>query len=230
MKKRVASACFLAGLLVSLGGCGDPTTMVGALLYVFGPDQSKKTIEPECDVLPKHSVAVAIYADPKVMYEYPGAKYELSSAICSELAKNVKETKVLDYRKILAYQAGDLQWDAIDRTELGKKLGADYLLYVTMIDFTTHEPGSATLMRGIIRAEVELHDCSKPERTSIVWRCTDFEIRIPENAPVTQMSADDRILRAETVRRFSDQLAKKFYKHEEPTGTLMGKRETDEAD
>lgn len=209
MSMQKMSLCLLAVVMLAVGGCN----IIGYMGYLVAPDGSKKTVEPEFANLPNSKLAIVVYADPSTLYEYPFLRYEVSSAIANQLGKNVENLTIVQPEQVIYYQDQNLQWESEPRSELGKQFQADHLMYVTLSEFTTREPGSAYLYRGHVTAQVHIYKTSLPERDSCVWRSGDIRLVCPENEPIGTLSDDDRVLRMETQRRLADIISKKFYKH-----------------
>jgi len=197
--------------LLAVGGCA-PIAWLGQALI----PEPQSTIEPEFADLEGHSVAVVIYADREVLYEYPRAVTDLSELIGGQLAQNVKNCRVLDGRGIIHFQDATLDWDAMEKTELGKKFGADYVLYVALSTFTMHEGGSDYLCRGEIIADVSIHKTAMPERQSRVFAVHSFRVVHPPEAQPADSDAVVRAVQAFAETEFATRLVKKFYKHQVP--------------
>lgn len=209
MKSSTLLKCLMLASLSLAGGCRG----LGYLGYLFAPAMPDKYEEAEFGGLAKHSVAIVIYADPDAQYEYPHARLDLAGRLGAELQQNVKDIRVTDPRKVVRYQDENLDWDAADRTKLGKDFGVDYVLYISLAKYTMREPGSEYLYRGEIIADVAVHQVSLPERQSRVFVLNGFRVSHPPEA----VPADNDIL----VRTFADaefatRLAKKFYRHKLP--------------
>ncbi len=182
-------------------------------LFVFAPAAPPKAVDAEYDGLQDSTVAVVIYADERVLYEYPMVRLDLGMMVGGYLQQNVKKCTVVDPQRVASYQQRNIYWDREGRTELGKKLGADYVLFISLIEYTTHVKGSLNLYRGELIADVALHKVDLPERGSRVWGPDRFHVSFPENAPGGRPAEDDRLVAVETRRRFADRLTKKFYDH-----------------
>jgi len=202
---------FLTALSFS-GGC----SAVGYLGYLIAPEGMTKTVEPEYKELPGKKVAVVIFAEQDVLYEYPLVRYELGSAINDQFKKNVEKIQVVPAEQIIKFQDEDLDWDSMDKTALGKAFSVDYVLFVSLVEFSTREPGSEYLYRGRVSAQATLYKTSLPEREASVWQNPGIRLSYPEQEPVGQYTEDDRKIRIETERLFADMLTKKFYKHKVP--------------
>ncbi len=199
-------------LLIAAGlpaGCKT----AGYLAYLFAPGQRKRTIKPKFDGFPRKTVAVVIFARPEVLFDYPDATLELSLLIADELRKNVKDIKIVDPAHIVAFQNANIYWDSMDKTTLAARFETDYILQVSLVEFTTREPGTVSLFRGQIWGEWVVYDGSKPEHQAEVYRGEDIRVRHPSKGPVGELAESEVRIRAEAERLFADALAKKFYKH-----------------
>ena len=202
----------IAGVLaVALAGCQPLAYFAYALL----PIPRDKTIEAEFDGLAGHRVAIVVFSDQRTLYEYPRARLSVSAAVAEHLRRNVKDIEVISSLGVIKYQDENIYWDAQDKTKLAKVFGADYLLFITLVEFGTREPGSQSLYRGRVTAEVSVYDSSLPERRARVWKGDSIRIVHPEHG-TGLLEDNDREIRHEAERMFADALVKKFYKHEVP--------------
>ena len=201
----------LALIALSLGGCD----MFRGMAYMFSP--RNREVPAECGLLAGSTVAVVVYCDRRVQYEYPTVTLSISSLVAQQLNVNVDEITLINPRRVVEYQDSNIYWDELDKTELGKKFGAEHVLFITLSEYATREPGSLNLYRGRITAQVSVYDASMPERTARVWRApSDIRVVYPEHDPTGLLKESDRAVRERTEQIFADQLAKKFYDHEVP--------------
>lgn len=195
-----------------LGGC-EQTAYV---LYVLWPGAHERKVPAEFSGLRDKNVAVIVYCDKPVDYEYPHVRLSISSAVAGQLGKNVKKIKVVDPRRVVKYQDENIYWDEMDKTALGKAFGADCVLFISLVEYNTREPGSLNLYRGRITAQVGVYDVSLPERKARAWRGRDIRVVHPKHDPTGSLGESDRAIRDKTERIFADLLAKKFYDHKVP--------------
>jgi len=210
-----AWACrlLIAAVVSQLAGCST----MGYLLYLVAPDPTE-TVAAEFAGLDNHRIAIVIFADQQVLYEHPFVRLTLSAAVGSELQRHLKNVEVVDPARVIRYQDERLSWDAMEKTTLGRDLGADRVLYLALVEYTTREAGSLQLFRGRIYAEAGLYDVALPESTARIWDCPEIRVAYPEQSPVGLPGEDDRSIRAETERHFAEVLVRKFRKHEAPEG------------
>lgn len=212
MTRKLLISTLMLGIL--LGGCG--TSSLGYLAYLFMGSNPTEEVKAEFIGLENKTAAVVIFADQGVQYEYPSARAELSLICTSLLKKHVKGITVVDPLRIVKYQDENIYWDTMDKTELGSRFGADYVIYISLLEFSTREPLSSSLFRGRIIADVGVYQTSLPERQSQVARFSDISVIYPEKDPTGELSKDDSLIRRTTETLFADKLVKKFYDHEVP--------------
>lgn len=194
--------------VVSLGGCGA----IGYLGYLIAPDMSKKDVKAEFAGLAGQRVAIVVFAGPDVLYDYPYARYELGASVKSELEKNVKGISVVSPRTVLKFQDETIDWEAMPRTEIGRKFDADYVLYIAVIEYQTQDPGSVGVYHGKVVAETSLYDTAKAEASAVAWRGSDIHVNF---TPRDASSNENRYVRSRMQSMFADALAKRFYDHKE---------------
>jgi hypothetical protein len=102
----------------------------------------------------------------------------------------------------------------MEKTRLGAALGADYVLLVSLIQFTTREPGSVNLFRGYIVSEASVYQTSLPERHARVWHCPTLRATFPVQGPVGDAGDVSATIRYQVESIFVDRLVRKFHKHE----------------
>ncbi len=205
-------ALYLVLVAAMLGGCSQ----FGHLVYLWAGDEHTKTVEAEYDDLAHSTVAVVIYADEQVQYEYPEATLSLSTAIASELNKNVELVQLVDPIDIRAYQHENLNWHGMDKSDLGREFAADYVLFVALREYGTREPGSLSIYRGHINAEASLFKVHELPGTSPVWQDEYVEVSYPPNGPTGAVADVESDIRYRTDKSFAELLAKRFYNHEVP--------------
>jgi hypothetical protein len=204
----------LLAVSAASGGCD----FLAYGMYLCGDEPTEK-ISPEFEDLPYHRVAVVVYADEGVQHEYPYASLHVSEGVSAELKSKLETVETIDPLVIHKYQRQDIHWDMMDKTELGKHFEADYVLFVTLLEFSTREPGSLNLLRGRISADCALYDANKPEHQSRVWETSAVMVRYPTDNPAGQVGDDDGHIRNKTVQHFAEKLVSRFYEHKVPKST-----------
>ena len=132
-----------------------------------------------------------------------------------EVSKEIKGLHVIAPGAVLKYQEENLHWDDLEKTQLGKALGADYVLFVALTEFTTREPASIYQLQGLVTAEITLYKTDLPERDSCVFRSDDIRVLNPKNTPGGVPGYNDSLIREGMIKEFAERVVWKFYKHEE---------------
>ena len=209
MLRRAMPAILLAVAMVG-AGCHASRHM----MYVLFGWGETKTIEPVFADLPGQTVAVVVYADQKTQFEYPTAVPSLSHRVAAELSDKVAKVRVIDPAAVMRFQAQTLNWDVMNKTRIGQSLGADYVLFVSVMQYTTREPGSVGLYRGTIAVEATVYQTSLPERAAAVWQ-GEISATHPEDASPGLSPLDSARIQEHTERILVENLVKKFYRHKE---------------
>ena len=207
------SALWLVLLLaLPLGGCN----ILAYFLYLISPPEPMKTVEAGFDGLPKRSVVVVIYAGDKVLHDYPRSSLDLALAIGDELKneEKIKDVTVIPPERVDAYQNKNMYWGEEDKTQLGRRFGADFVLLISVIEYSMHQRGSINVSRGRIVAEASLYETARPEHSARVWRTPDVRA-VLDNAP-SGRPFEDTQLAYNTRRIFAEKLVKNFYEHKVP--------------
>ena len=187
--------------------------------FLFAPPAPMKTVPAEYDMKGK-TVAVVVFAQPETLLEYPQVYIELFDAVSAELRRRVKKVSLVDPRRVIRYQDDNPDWYSHRPEKLCKVFNCDAVLLISLIEFSTREPGSIHLARGRITAEASVYE---PDRTAsgggrggCVWRSRTIRIVFPPKSPVGLAAENDWRLRLHTERLFAAELVKSFYKHKVP--------------
>ena len=194
------------------GGCQQ----LGYLLYLFSPPEPTKTVQAEFSDLPDHSVAVIVFTDEKVQCDYPYARIDLSLVVAEELRKRIKGIKVIEPRRIINYQDQNIDWQNVGIAQLGRRFQADYVLFVSLLEYSTREKGSLNLRRGRIRAEAGVYQTSLPERLARMKQWDNISVVHPPAKFTAGLGQHDEEILYKTHGLFAEALVKKFYKHQVP--------------
>ena len=207
IKKLAILLLFVPAL--AAGGCN----YLGYLLYLIAPAGPSETVPAAFDRLAGKKVAVLVFTDEAVQIDYPYARWTISRMVEAELQKHVKGVRVVEPSRVIKYQDQNVHWESMEKAKIGKDLGADFVLHLAIVEFSTLEPGSMTLYRGRITAEPSIYDVAHPKRRP--WRGVEVRVVHPAKSP-GQYGQNDQLIRYKTERIFAEQLVKYFYKHKVP--------------
>lgn len=198
----------LLGTAITLAGCNQ----LAWFGYFISPSSRYKTIDAEFEGLEDKKVAVVIVAHERLLYQYPDLREQLCAMINLELTNDEYDLDIEVVRsgRIVKYQNSNSDWQAMDRPAMAKAFGADYLLQVTLGDYSMTESGSTTLYRGYICARAEVFDAAKPAEEAMVWSGEVEASYPPDGRPVTRMANAEDTFRTHTGRLFANELVKRF--------------------
>ncbi len=196
-------------ILLVLGGCDA----AGYSLWLLTPREDKK-VQAEFNDLSKHTLAVVFFVDEKTQLDYPNVRLTLGAKITEEFRKNVKDIKVIDPIRVTRYQDENIHWDTQEKKTTAKDLKADFLLIISLVEYSTRVPGQVNAFQGRISAEAKLYDAVLDEGDNLLWKSKDSLDVVFPKLPQYSERAEPSI-RQVTEQMFADMLAKKFYDHEQ---------------
>jgi len=221
---RTQCLCLMLTVAVAAaGGCN----LAAWPLAVFGKP-AMKTVPAEVPIdLTGKTVAVVVYAGPETQVDYETVHVEVSDAVAAEIRRNLRDVTLVSPIRVLRYQNEHPNWNSTRLDRMCGDLRCDYILLVTLIEFSTREPGSVHLARGRLTAEASLYAAKavrveSPEVPTTgeagggcTWRSDTFRIVYPNETPVS-LAGDDYGIRIQTERQFAEALIRKFYDHQVP--------------
>jgi hypothetical protein len=110
-------------------------------------------------------------------------------------------------------KTANLVWPKRSRDSFAETFEAEVRLYVELEQYTIQERGSPNLLRGQVRARIQVVETgaeANPVYESIV------ETRFPEHRPVAEGEVSPRRIRAVVTRLFARDVVRRFYDHEVP--------------
>lgn len=210
MAKRYAIGIALL-CLVLLSGVIASCDALGWTVWWLAP-RKVENIKAEYPGLPKTTVAVLYYMDECTLYEYPEVRLTLGARVAEQLRNNIEDVRVIDPAAVVRYQNENLNWETTPKTELAEALSADHVLWVSLIEFSTYQPGQLNAYQGRIVASAKLYDAQRPPEENPVWESEEnFSITFPQN--VSYQAQNEPLIRADIEAMFADMLAKRFYDH-----------------
>lgn len=218
--RRIMTICVLVAA-ISISGCG----LINWVSYVFAPASRMKTIKAEFGGLKGKSVAVVVYADLETQVDYPTVQLELCDMVAAEMRRHIKGVRIIDPRAVIRYQSENPRWDIMPPEKLCDVFDCDYVLLISLMEFSTRERGSVYLVRGRIKADVSIYQAglSSADGTNPVWRSEPICVQYPRQSTLGVPAENERAIRVQTERLFAIELVKKFYDYKVPKEADEGK-------
>jgi hypothetical protein len=157
-----------AGLAVSVVGCD-----MGTLTYFLSPEQrlpAKIKHLASDDPKKEPRVLILTYGGLETRAEFIHADRQLAELLTRnlrDLAEPEKEKiNIVPPRKVEEFKNAHPNWKEMEVSQIGRKFGADYVIYLEINSLSLYEPGNGnTLYRGRANLLVSLVDVNRPDET-----------------------------------------------------------------
>lgn len=202
---RRAAAAGLLALAALLGGC----KAIAAPFLMWG-EEPMREVPAEFPHLAGQRVAIAVWADSNTLFEYPYVAVELSEHVRTAIQPNVPRVSFVSNRDVVDYQKANPDWDREDPTVVGARFRADRVLLIELTQYTTRDPESTHLLRGMIAANLRVYDATQPN-TRPLWSGM-VETVYPEQGTAAWGTSESDVRRA-AMEDFALKAAQKFYDH-----------------
>ncbi|RJP38747.1 MAG: hypothetical protein C4547_04135 [Phycisphaerales bacterium] len=204
-----AAAVILATFALTAGGCDllKPLVFLG---------EHKQKVAAEFDKLRNTRTAILVWAEPETLFHYPNVRLELSAGIRGQLVSKLtgKESRVdiVDPAEVEDFVQRKRS-AAIDPIAVGREFKCDYVVFVELLTFQIRDPDSPELLQARIEAAVSVHDVHADPDQPRRYTVSPVTTIHPESGPVLMTPSNPLIVRQEAYRKFSEQVAGRFYDH-----------------
>jgi hypothetical protein len=190
-----------------LGGCN---WLEFPFFVLFG--KTHENVKAEYTDLKGKRIAVVIAGLPAIDFEDPYARMDLALASAELIRQKVKEVQFVEQEKIERFQQENLGWISMPMREIGKKFGADRILYIELMQFTTVEPESVNLVRGRIWSQVSIYEVDSPQPNVPAYE-TEIQVVYPEQGPLPMSDTALIAARQQIIILYAQELSRKFHDH-----------------
>jgi hypothetical protein len=175
----------------------------------------KKTVDVKAEYLglANQRVAVLTSADAHLLHLYPKAPALASAAITAKIARNVPGVTLTIPDELYAFQQANPYWMNMRYSELARKLNADKVVLIDLIEYQTHEPGNAHIWQGLVTANIGVVDAHGPDPDNFVYQNT-VEARFPEKSSVGVIDSDNETIQLGMLHLFAQRGGGLFYDHQ----------------
>jgi len=203
------AAVVLAGCLGCLAGCET----LGFVAHVAGGGEGPPIeVTAEYDGLDDQKVAVLVNADLPVLYQFPHAPLEITSAVNAQLADGVPGIELVNARDVVEYQHRNIYWNTATPAELMDNLDVTRLVMIDLIEFRTHEPGNTMVYRGVISARVKVFEADAAQPNNPTYGNV-VSASYPPDRPEGVPEANAEAIRKGALDLFARAVAGKFHDH-----------------
>ena len=211
MTPAARTARLPAALLLLLAGQLAGCTGVAWMAATLAPP---KKIEAAYE-MPRHKTVLVFVDDILNPLHYQPIKGELTRRLNAELDRQDLAGRTIPYERVAELTAATPQFDKLSVAEIGRKLGADLVLYVHVDRFSLKDDEVNALWQGRIHTTVRVVDVTEgllwPKTPPEGYSLPPFETPATVDASPTYATR----LTEELAYGISRRIAKLFYKHKE---------------
>ncbi len=149
VKKTLLVVLWL-GMMGGAGGCAVFAWLAATL---SPPDPV-----PAKYVFPRQETVLVLVDDPVDIVGALPVKYELTGRINKELEANEITEHTISYKRLMDLAAATPNFNRLSTAEIGKKIGADIVLYVKIDDFSLRDNPMNPIWRGKFKTSVRVVD------------------------------------------------------------------------
>ncbi len=192
MNRTLQFGILTLALVVGSLGC-NPASLG---YFLFRGDQKApaeaKAFEPVKD---KREVTVAILVNaPAGTLEFAGLDRDIVAATSrtfGEMSRDKKPAiKVIEPSRLDRFKAQNAGWRSMSAADIGKELGADYAMEMTITGFDLYEKGTGRLMyMGRATADVVVYETADGKEHSRYFVEAPIESRPADGTPAAQYKA-----------------------------------------
>lgn len=197
---------FILLLPVVLAGCNWFTPLAFIL------PEHKRQVSAEFTQL-SGSVAVMVWADSPITYDYPSLTLDVAAHVSDRLQAVVPEIKPIDVNDLEDFikqkPRGRLPED------VGRHFQADYVIYLELLDFGLREASTPDIIQGRVYSSIVVYTFKDPQAPPQRNELVPISVKVPEGGPTHFSPGELHRVRKDLYETFAGQVAAKFYDHEE---------------
>ena len=207
---RAFGAIVLVSTAAVVGGCG----LIGGFYGVFiDPLIPAPTVKAEHDMEAKR---VLVWVDDLSSDQRnPILSRQLAAAVGDDLLKNKAARQVVDYDRVAQFRNVNPNYPELTKAELGRELGADEVLHITIDKFKLHHEAGESFYRTSITTFSKVVDAASEKHLWPVEQATRH-LTVTGQFSEGQGSAFEHRLIRQLCSQAAEELAVFFYDHKGP--------------
>ena len=223
MKLALTTTSLLA---LSVAGCAQFGAAAGIVAQAI-----PRNVDAAYKGLAGQPTVVMVWADPGVRLDNPLLQEDVEAAVQDALI-NVEAKDQPDALKGTTFpistavvsqgQQDHPEWETQSATDVAAQLKATRLVYLEVTDYATRSDASQELYRGTIKAHLSVIEMAPagPDqdkvRARVAYDGGEVKVVFPKDSPKDGLpEGNDAIIGEHTITTFADEVAKRFYLHEE---------------
>jgi len=197
-------------VVILLAGCN----LLEFPAYVLFGQRTRK-VKAEYRHLKNERIALMVSAGPGIDFEYPYARTDLALACAQVFGQRVEGVRFVEQEEIEKFQSAHLDWATMGKAELADVFGVGHIIWLDLIQFTLREESSVNLLRGRVLSAVRVFD-KHGAAPNVPSYQTEISVVVPDHGPLPVSDVALQGIYRQTMLRFADKLASKFYDHKVP--------------
>ena len=200
------TSCVLA---LSLVGCP-----IGAVISLFAKKSPTVIVEARYE-LPAGDMLILVDS-PVERTGLSGVAALLTSELRSEITAQRLAPKIIPNHELVSLQIGTPNYDQLDIAEIGRRLAAQRVLYVEVVQFTLGTVVDESVGRGVVRAMVKVFDVQADKRVWPETKPLGYEVIVRTDFREPSGEQYRREFTEDLCKRTAEAIVKLFREHEEP--------------
>ncbi len=206
----LTAALLLTGLLITAPGC----EVIGLPFAAMDREEGPQTFAPKYHDMEGRHVAVLVLADEYVRHRFPDAAVSVSAAVSRNLTQSVPGLTTVSPDQVAEYQKQNPFWSAVPPRDLITALAVERLIVIDIAEYRTQEPGNAHLWRGVIDANVAVHEAEATDPDDKTFE-EHVRAEFPESTTVGLTRGDDQTIQLAVLRTFARRASGLFHEYQE---------------
>ena len=196
-----------------------------AVFGLIGHAMPDPTVDARYKGLAKQKVAVMVWTDRAMSYDWPTLQLDLSRGIQSRLQelaqkkdhpKELEDTRLVAAESVVRYQQDHPESDVEAVTDVAPRLTVDRLIYVEVQRFSTRPEESLELYRGSLTANVKVIEIANGKAKQVF---EDPNVRVvwpPKGPEEGSPGLGDADTYERTLGAFTTEVVNEFVPHVQP--------------
>lgn len=208
---RVQYLAVIGGAMLLIAGTG--CTVAGWAGDIIAGPGTELAVSSEYGGLESKTVAVVITASPYTLFRQPMMPLLVAKAVSGRMSEQLPTTTLVDPTQIIDFQKQNPYWSTLPYGDLAQRLGADRLILIDMISYSTQDPNNKHVWRGTMRANINVVESDSANADAFAYTNT-VGARYPDH-PIPLLDSDEQTIQLGMLKLFSHRVIGLFYDHKE---------------